>query len=488
MSKSWPNFFFGAVDPAGTVTLDKIPGSFWIPALSARLFGFSPAAVILPNALAAAAATVITAITARRWAGRTAGIVAGLVVATTPILVAVARSNQPETFFVLALALTAWAATKALERRSLGWLVLAGVFIDAGFQTYMLKSWAVWPALAAAYLCTRQSWPRRLARVAIAGATSLVLSLGWIIVVALIPASQRPYIGSTLSNSPWEMVFGYNGLERFGSSTADGDAYRSFTPLALLIGAAFAAARRSGALWAQLALPIAAALSALGISIGLALGAGGTAYSLPAAIVQCVVAAVATALVVRERRSRRRMPVTTVLGVVALLLTPAVWSAVTIASPNSTNPMAGGVSAMGVGGARGMAGMADPGQAARRGSAARRDPAARRVRPEGRAAAPVRRRAGATARARRAATTCQRDAVREAPRAAPAARAPPAGWARRGGTSANGTGGTPGATNGTGESTTTSAQIRAWVLANCTAVTDSSVTGLYSCGSWRRGA
>lgn len=157
MGKSWPNFFFGAVDPARTVTLDKIPGSFWIPALSARLFGFSPAAVILPNALAAAAATVITAITARRWAGRTAGIVAGLVVATTPILVAVARSNQPETFFVLALALTAWAATKALERRSLGWLVLAGVFIAAGFQTYMLESWAVWPALAAAYLCTRQS-------------------------------------------------------------------------------------------------------------------------------------------------------------------------------------------------------------------------------------------------------------------------------------------------------------------------------------------
>lgn len=132
MSKSWPNFFFGAVDPAGTVTLDKIPGSFWIPALSARLFGFSPAAVILPNALAAAAATVITAIAARRWAGRTAGIVAGLVVATTPILVAVARSNQPETFFMLALALTAWAATKALERRSLGWLVLAGVFHRRG--------------------------------------------------------------------------------------------------------------------------------------------------------------------------------------------------------------------------------------------------------------------------------------------------------------------------------------------------------------------
>ncbi|WP_448656939.1 ArnT family glycosyltransferase [Microbacterium lacticum] len=483
MSKSWPNFFFGAVDPAGTVTLDKIPGSFWIPALSARLFGFSPATVILPNALAAAAATVITAITARRWAGRTAGIVAGLVVATTPILVAVARSNQPETFFVLALALTAWAATKALERRSLGWLVLAGVFIAAGFQTYMLESWAVWPALAAAYLCTRQSWPRRLAHVAIAGATSLVLSLGWIIVVALIPASQRPYIGSTLSNSPWEMVFGYNGLGRFGSSTADGDAYRSFTPLALLIGAAFAAARRSGALWAQLALPIAAALSALGISIGLALGAGGTAYSLPAAIVQCVVAAVATALVVRERRCGRRMPVTTVLGVVALLLTPAVWSAVTIATPNSTNPVAGGVSAMGVGGARGMAGMGGPGAggAAGFGGAPGSGGAAGS---SGRAGGG----AGAQARGGHGTGTARGDGL-PAGRSAGSATGGTGGTGATGGAgitggiSANGAGGTPGATNGTGESTTTSAQIRAWVLANCTAVTDSSVTGLYSCGS-----
>jgi hypothetical protein len=143
-------------DPAGTVTLDKIPGSFWIPALIVRIFGFSPAAVIIPNALAAATAAVVTAITARRWAGVTAGLVAGAVVATTPILVAVARSNQPETFFVLALALTAWAATHALRRASFGWLMLAGVFIAAGFQTYMLEAWAVWPALAAAYLCTRQ--------------------------------------------------------------------------------------------------------------------------------------------------------------------------------------------------------------------------------------------------------------------------------------------------------------------------------------------
>jgi len=230
MSKSWPNFFFGALDPAGTVTLDKIPGSYWVPALFVKLFGFSTLSVVLPNALAAVAAAILVAVTAKRMAGPVAGIVAGAVTATTPILVAVARSNQPETFFVLALALVAWAATKALERASLRWLVVAGAFIALAFQCYMLEAWAVWPALAAAYLCVRIPLRRRIAHLAGAGLVSAALSVAWIAIVALIPAGSRPYIGSTLHNSPWEMVFGYNGLGRFGSTTADSSAYNSFTP------------------------------------------------------------------------------------------------------------------------------------------------------------------------------------------------------------------------------------------------------------------
>ena len=39
MSSSWHDFAFGAFDPAGTVTLDKLPGAFWVQALSARVFG-----------------------------------------------------------------------------------------------------------------------------------------------------------------------------------------------------------------------------------------------------------------------------------------------------------------------------------------------------------------------------------------------------------------------------------------------------------------
>lgn len=428
MSRSWPNFFFGSFDPAGTVTLDKIPGSFWIPALVVRIFGFSPAAVIIPNALAAATAAVVTAITARRWAGVTAGLVAGTVVATTPILVAVARSNQPETFFVLALALTAWAATHALRRASFGWLMLAGVFIAAGFQTYMLEAWAVWPALAAAYLCTRQRWWRRVWHLAVSGTLSLVLSLSWIIAVSLVPASDRPYVGSTLTNNPWEMVFGYNGLGRFGDTTADTTAYRSFTPpfsgnpsavrllnnsladqigwmiptavlaivilvalrlrrpllvfaavwfvtfaamfslvagmhqfytasmaipMALLIGTAFAKARRRRVLWSQIALPAVAAATALIISLSVASNPG-AAFSLPVAVAQALIAVAAVIAVVMDHRRAHARRLTAVIGVIALLLTPASWAVVTMWSPNSTNPTAAGVASVsGIGGAGG---------------------------------------------------------------------------------------------------------------------------------------
>lgn len=229
MSQNLSNLFFGAVDPAGTVSLDKIPGSYWVPALFVRLFGFSTWSVNAPNAIATVLAVLLVAVTAKRLLNPTAGLIAGAVVATTPIVAAVARSNQPESFFVLALALVAWAATKALQGRSLRWLLVAGAFVALAFQMYMLEAWAVWPALAAAYLCVKKPRLKKIRDIVLAGMLSLALSLTWIFVVWLVPASARPYVGGTYSNNPFEMVFGYNGLGRF-AATSDSTAYRSFTP------------------------------------------------------------------------------------------------------------------------------------------------------------------------------------------------------------------------------------------------------------------
>jgi 4-amino-4-deoxy-L-arabinose transferase-like glycosyltransferase len=236
MSKSLSNFFFGVLDPAGTVTLDKIPGSYWIPAIFVKIFGFSTWAITAPNALAAIGSVVVIAATGRKLFGRTAGIIAGAIAATTPILIAVSRSNQPETFFLLTLSIAAFYAVKAIQEESRRTLVIAGALIALSFHTYMLEAWALWPALIIAWFFTSRSVREKFIDLLMAGTTSLLLSLTWILIVWAIPASHRPYIGGTYHNNPFEMVFGYNGLGRFKatsqalSSATDDPTFRSFTP------------------------------------------------------------------------------------------------------------------------------------------------------------------------------------------------------------------------------------------------------------------
>lgn len=236
MSINFGNFFFGAIDPAGTVTLDKIPGSYWLPAIFARIFGFSTWSITAPNALATIALVIVTAYTAKNLFGRTAGILAGAIIATTPIVIAVSRSNQPQSFFLLTLAVAGFYASKALMQSSRRYLIISGIWIAVAFHTYMLEAWALWPALIIAWFFTQGTVVKKLIDLLIAGTTSLILSLSWIIIVALIPSAHRPYIGGTYHNNPFEMVFGYNGLGRFtattsalSSATSD-PTFRSFTP------------------------------------------------------------------------------------------------------------------------------------------------------------------------------------------------------------------------------------------------------------------
>lgn len=118
-------------------------------------------------------------------------------------------------------------------------------------------------------------------------------------------------------------------------------------PTALLVGTAFAIARRRRALWAQLALIGTAAITALGIGF---FGNGGAVFAAPVAVAQLVVASAAGALVTWEWRRGARMSTAAYVAAIALVVSPATLAVVTITTPNSTNPVAGGISAMSGGG------------------------------------------------------------------------------------------------------------------------------------------
>jgi 4-amino-4-deoxy-L-arabinose transferase-like glycosyltransferase len=220
MSQSWHNLFFGAADPAGFLALDKIPGSFWIPALLVKLIGFHNAAVVAPNGVATVLAVIFIAYAGKRLGGIWTGLFAGLLFATTPIINAVARSNEPESAFLLSMAAAAYCITVALQTQTRKHLIFAGLAIALAFQQYMIMAWAVWPALALAWWfgATNRDRLKRVLDLVIAGGTSAAASVLWILAVWLTPVTGRPYIGNTLHNNPWEMVFGYNAVGRFGNS------------------------------------------------------------------------------------------------------------------------------------------------------------------------------------------------------------------------------------------------------------------------------
>ena len=215
MTESWHNFLFGSFDPAGVMTVDKPPLALWVQALSARAFGLSSWSILVPQAVMGVAAVGFTWDLTRRRFGRVGGFVAGLALAITPTAVAIFRHNNPDAVVLLCSVVALWAVVRALEDGRTRWLVLAGAMIGLGFEAKMGAALLVVPALAAAYLWVSPRGYLASLRQLLAGLAALVVVGGiWPLLVALTPASDRPYISGTDDNSIWSLILGYNGLGR----------------------------------------------------------------------------------------------------------------------------------------------------------------------------------------------------------------------------------------------------------------------------------
>ncbi|MFI0445957.1 glycosyltransferase family 39 protein [Actinomadura sp. 6N118] len=223
-TQSWSAFFYGSLDTGNFITVDKPPMALWAQALFGRVFGFSTFSLLFPEVLMGVAAVAVLYTTVRRAFGYKAGLVAAAVLTLTPITVAINRDNNPDTLLVLFLVLAAWAVQRSVESGRVRWLLASAFFVGCGFNTKMLQAYLVVPALALAYLVAAKSGlPRRIAHLVGAGAVLVASSFWWMLVVDLIPASKRPYVGGSTDNTVWDLVIGYNGLGRiFGQGGGAG--------------------------------------------------------------------------------------------------------------------------------------------------------------------------------------------------------------------------------------------------------------------------
>jgi 4-amino-4-deoxy-L-arabinose transferase-like glycosyltransferase len=224
MLMSWHNFFFVSFDPAGFVSVDKPPLGFWIEALSAKFLGFSAFSVVLPETLAGVLSVALLFHLVRRTFGPVAGLIAALVLALTPISVVTNRNDLVDSLLVLTVLLAAWAVSKAAETGRFRWLCLCAVLVGLGFNIKMLQAYLVVPAFGLLYLLGAPvRWRTKIGHLVLALGVLLVVSLSWATIVDLTPANQRPYVGSSPTNSELNLAFGYNGIFRLtaGSNVED---------------------------------------------------------------------------------------------------------------------------------------------------------------------------------------------------------------------------------------------------------------------------
>jgi 4-amino-4-deoxy-L-arabinose transferase-like glycosyltransferase len=216
-STSWKAWFFGSFDSSSFITVDKTPGSLWVMGLSGRIFGFGVWSMLIPQALMGVASVGFLYVSVRRWFSANAALLAGAVLALTPVAVLMFRFNNPDALLILLLVTGAWAVTRAIDsvRRPGWWMALAGLLVGFGFLTKMLQAFLVLPAFGLAYLIAgKPALGKRIVHSLLA-VGAMVLGAGWwIAIVELTPASARPWVGGSSTNSILELTLGYNGLGR----------------------------------------------------------------------------------------------------------------------------------------------------------------------------------------------------------------------------------------------------------------------------------
>jgi 4-amino-4-deoxy-L-arabinose transferase-like glycosyltransferase len=229
-TKSWKAFFFGSFDSSNFITVDKTPASLWVMELSGRIFGFSKWSMLAPQALEGVASVALLYAAVKRWFGPQAGLIAGLVLALTPVAALMFRYNNPDALLVLLMTAAAYALVRAVEHGRTRWLALCGVLLGFAFLAKMLQAFLVLPGFALAYLW---AGPPRLGKrvwqTAVMGAGVIAGAGWWVLAAQLTPAADRPYFGGSTDNNILQLAIGYNGLGRLDGNETGSIGARSGT-------------------------------------------------------------------------------------------------------------------------------------------------------------------------------------------------------------------------------------------------------------------
>ena len=221
MAASWHNFFFGALEPSGTVSIDKPPVDLWLQVASTGVLGFGRLGLHIPEALGGIAACGLLFGALRRPFGFVAALTAALALAVLPVSVLTARSDTMDSVLAALEVAALWLSWRGLESGRMRWSLAAAAVMGLAFNVKLAEMLIALPAMALLWLCA--AGPGRRVRALLAcAATFLVVALSWTAIASLTPRSGRPFPIGSSNGSIWHVTLVYDGLSRLSGKGATG--------------------------------------------------------------------------------------------------------------------------------------------------------------------------------------------------------------------------------------------------------------------------
>ncbi len=233
MGTSWHDFFFGALEPSGAVSIDKPPVDLWLQVAATSVLGFSPVGLHLPEAVGGVAACGLLFATLRRPFGLAPALLAALALAVLPVSVLTSRSDTMDSVLAALEIAALWLAWRALESRRMRWSLLSAALMGVAFNVKLGEMLIALPAMALLWLWAAPPGSRMRAALATAG-TFLAVALLWTGIASLTPTGGRPFPIGSANGSIWHVTLVYNGLDRLAARGATGMAEGGAGPLRLL--------------------------------------------------------------------------------------------------------------------------------------------------------------------------------------------------------------------------------------------------------------
>jgi 4-amino-4-deoxy-L-arabinose transferase-like glycosyltransferase len=220
----WKAFVFGSLDWNNAITIDKPPLGLWPISLSIRLFGLTPWAIMVPQAIITAASVGTLFALVRLYFPLHIALAAATLFAITPVVFVLSRFNAPDPLMGLLSLLGLYAGAKAIDTGHARWYLSSGVCFGLAVLAKGLQPLLWVPPLAVALLLrSPRSLLSRVAYVALAGTALTAVAVVPLVLEAQLVPSNRPYVGGTSTNNPLDLLFGYNGFDRIAGGAGQGD-------------------------------------------------------------------------------------------------------------------------------------------------------------------------------------------------------------------------------------------------------------------------